>query len=1085
MSAPPPAERRDLLLRPRALEPCNTVLQANDPGEPIRVSRGERSLELRQLEAGVQAQGEWAFDEAGRLERVLLPGSEQRLHLQHGPDGAVNVQAEGGTWYATLGRERASFANGVEERWELDPAGRPARLTVGTGAGETLLDLAVGYRPDGRIGGLGEWRIAFQDRFVTGLARPGESVTLAYDERGNLVRRGGDTFRHDDADRVTERRRHDGSAVRFEHDASGNRVARRATGGATTYRYGHAGRVTEVRRSGRVLVRYAYDALGRRVRRETAAGLRVLHYDPRGNLVAETDGTGRALATYLWAGRRLLGRIDGGVGEPVAEWYHLDHRGTAAAVSGPAGELLHRHDGDPLEPPARGPFQGKLRDPATGHYDFGCRDYDPETGCFTTADAWTYDSDDPRLSVLGLAPAAHPDAARRNRYAFCLGDPVDNVDLDGHSAWWFVLTIPSSLIWAMPNTVIALIIVFANLLLEILGWIVWFFVCVFNLEFKLKHYPWGNLRQNGSNPTNPFDPDDRAHLWVGMEASTRLGVPWALLNGSFFVWRPYTLGNVIFAEDMWVAADEAEPNGRFVVPTEPDLQLNREDALWSHELQHVFQYAYLGPLFHSLPLPPLARLISNAASGDPLAHRDEWWEKIDLGGLTWAVGGLFWLLTGGKLQPSDFARWVNPATWWRELLPNKVVDIAANAVDFDNWLPGVGIYEMSSVWFTNQQSSFFERDAGAHSGDVYQTVVEVEEDELFVGQFTRVIGADQTAKATPANPTPVSRVAFTITPAVALPAGPLAPGAAPHAINLDAGNALPVRVVNASGFYFHALAPGTFTVQGTGNRSGATESVTIEVQDVAVTLDTSALVCSTQTISVAGDPAATYVASLVANGSGGALTGATGMTYTAGPNPGTDTIEIRARYQAGGAPFAKYGDNGLGATDWPVKRIDVTVREPVITPAAAEVFAGGVVAFAIDEPPVAGASTANVAGSQFDLAGRRFVAGKGPLAANVDETVTLDYGCRQYPSTITVRPITAAIAPAIVDEGTTATVTVTGGTPPYRFEVSVASSQGAAISAAGIYTAGSTDVQVVDTITVTDRDGQGGRARATVTVRPV
>jgi RHS repeat-associated protein len=1064
------------------------VLQGNSAAAVTELRTGVRGLGLRQIVDGVTSEGEWRFDDAGRLERILLPGSTQQLVLEHEDGGDAHVRAEDGRWYATLSAGGARYANGVEERWELDPAGRPTRLVATGPDGQPLLDLGLAYGDDGRICALGEWQIAFQGRFVHRLARGDETVTLSHDESGNLVRRSGERFRNDAHHRVRELERDAGGRIRFDYDADGNRVARRDGRTTTIYRYDANGRLAEVRRAGRILVRYGYDELGRRVRREAERETRVLHYDPRGNLVAETDETGRATATYLWAGRRCLGRIDGPVGEPVAEWYHLDHRGTAAAVSGPAGELLARHGGHPLEPPALGPFQGKLRDPATGVYDFGCRDYDPETDCFTTPDAYTWDADDPRLMALGLEPPhQHPDPARRNRYAFCLGDPIDNVDLDGHSAWWFFLTIPSSLTWALPNTVIALIIVFANLLMEILGWLIWFFVCIGNRDFALKHYPWGNLAQNGANPTNPFEPEDRAHIWFGMEASARLGVPWALLNGSFFVWRPYTLGNVIFAEDMTVAADEAEPNARFVVPNDPDVQLNREDALWNHEMQHVFQYAYLGPLFHCLPIPPLARLISNAVGDDPLADRDEWWEKIDLGGLTWAVGGLFSLMTGFKLKPDDFAKWINPATWWRELLPNKVVDIAANAIDFNNWLPGVGVYEISSVWFTNQENSFFERNAGANSGDVYQTVVEVEENELWVGGFTRVVGADQTAKATPASPTPRSNVAWTISPVVSLPLGPwgaagnLNPEDTAHKINFDSVNTLPVRVVNADGFYFHALAPGTHTVEGTGDQSGAKESVKIKVKDVGVTLATSVVICSSQTISVSGDPAATYSARLVASPSGGSLTG---MTYTAGQNAGTDTIEILARYSATGAPFAKYGDNGLGGVDYSVKTIDVTVREPVITPAANEVFVGGTVAFAIDAPPLAGASTANVAGSQFDLAGRRFVAGKGPIAANQDETVTIDYGCRQYTFTITVKPITAAIAPAIVDEGGTATVTVTGGTPPYRFRVSRANSQGATIDDTGDYTAGSVTAQVVDTITVSDRNGQGGRARVTVTVRP-
>jgi RHS repeat-associated protein len=957
----------------------------------------------------------------------------------------------------------------------------------------SLVDLAYGYEEQGRIAELGGWGIAYDERHVARLSRDGDAVTLAHDLNGNRIARAAAgrrvQVRHDALDRVVAVSAPDGD-VRYAHDAEGRRTERRGGRSAVAYSYDEAGRLAEVVSGRRGVVRYAYDELGRRARREAGGTVTLLHHDPRGNLVAETDEAGRPLATYLWVGRRLLGRIDGPVGAPVAEWYHLDHRGTAWAVTGPGGELVSRHAGDPLEPPVLGPFMGKVRDPATGFFDFGYRDYDPETASFTTADPWTHGADDPRLAALGLPRTPHPDAARHNRYAFCLGDPVNNVDLDGHSAWWFILTIPSSLTWAMPNTVIALIIVFGNLLMEVLGWLIYPFVSLFRgPDFGLTSYPWGLQRQGSADPPNPFDLDDRAHIWFGMEASTRLGVPWALLNGSFFVWRPYTLGNVIFAEDLTVARDEAEPNARFVVPNDPDTQLNREDALWNHEMQHVFQYAYLGPLFHCLPLPPLARLIENAIEREELTSRDKWWEKIDLGGLTWAVGGLFFLMTAGKLAPDDFARWVNPATWWRELLPNKVVDIAANAIDFNNWLPGVGFYEFSSVWFTNQENSFFERNAGANSGDVYQTVVEVEEDELRVGQFTRVVGADQVFSPTPAAPTSASTVAFAVAPNVALPVGPwgvagnLNPTDAFHAIDFDSVNTAPVTVVNASGFYFHSFAPGTFTVTGTGSNSGAAETVDIEVRDIGLTVDTDVLICTAQTLAVDGDPAGTYTVNLLTNSSGGVVNG---LTYTAGPNAGVDTLEIRVRYAANSAPFAKYGDNGLAGVDYVLKTVDVTVREPVITPAAAEVFVGGTVDFAIDVRATSEASTANVAGSRFDRAGSRFVAGRGPIAADTDEVVTLDYGCRQYTFTITVKPILARMSSDPVDEGAQAQVVVTGGTAPFVFQITTRGSQGATLDrATGLYTAGAANAPVVDTITVTDRNGAGGRARVDANVRPV
>jgi hypothetical protein len=86
---------------------------------------------------------------------------------------------------------------------------------------------------------------------------------------------------------------------------------------------------------------------------------------------------------------------------------------------------------------------------------------------------------------------------------------------------------------------------------------------------------------------------------------------------------------------------------------------------------------------------------------------------------------------------------------------------------------------------------------------------------------------------------------------------------------------------------------------------------------------------------------------------------------------------VVARYIATAGAFAKYGDNGLAAHDYVVKQIQITVKEPTITPSAVEVFVGGEVTFTIDHAPNSANSTQNVAGSRFDLASRTFTAGRG------------------------------------------------------------------------------------------------------------
>lgn len=1009
---------------------------------------------------GVAYTTRYAYADDGSCSGVLPPGSTQWLRLEE---------------YVTVEDGVAHLANGVSEQVSFDPIGRPLRFRATARDGAPVLDLALVYDADGRIARIGGTEVAYDGDRV----RP--AATAELDEHGRPVRL---------------------RSARYEHDAEGRRTARRSAHGDTVYRYDGSERPVAVERDGETVVRYAYDSLGRRVRREANGRVTHLHYDLAGNLLAETDEQGRAVATYLCRGVRCLARIDGPASAPATEWYHLDHAGSAWAVTDADGNVVGRRR-DLFDLDAPGPTMRRFRDAATGLFDFGARDLDPETMRFTTPDSYTFDADDPRLRADprldvwgGDGPQraalrhwdSHPET--RDRYDFCLGDPVNNVDLDGHSAWWFFLTIPSSLIWALPNTVIALVIVIANLIMELIGWIAWPFVAWARGKGDLTSYPWGISAQAGANPPNPFDLNDRNHVWFGFDASIRQGVPWAMFNGSFCsAGRAYTLGNVVFIEDIVEEGNDKEKNQRYVVPNDPDVQLTRRDSLRQHEMQHTFQYAYLGPFFHCMPLPPLIRLIENAIAHHDLTDRSKWWEQFDLGGgLKLTVGVVVFLLTIGRIKPEDVHTWINPSTWYQHIFPFRWVEIASQAVNFDNWFPLIGVYELDLMFGGGQSKSFFERDAGASSGDTYGTVIEVEEDEIYVGQFTRLVGADVRTQ-----PGSVARrsITWSVTPNAPLPAG--SPGAdatprliagAPNLINLDRNNTAPVQVVNGQGLYFHTTAPGTYSVQGAGSSGvGVTsETVKITVKDVSVGIRTDVFICDAQVITVSGDPGATYSARLLTNNSHGTLVG---LGYTAGPDAGTDTIEILAQYGAAAGPFAKYGDNGIyGGFDWVVKTIDIVVKAPTITPLTSEIFVGETVAFTFDLAPQGGSSTALVPGSRYDAPTSTFLAGRGSIAAEQIETITFQYGCRTLTATVKVKPIVVTAAPATVAAGGTAQINVSGGTAPYSFEIAAAGTAGPSADATGRYTAGTTAAPAVDVITVTDRGGTGGRGTVSINVTP-
>ncbi|ASC72317.1 Putative deoxyribonuclease RhsC [Halomicronema hongdechloris C2206] len=1097
---------------------CVTVVQF-DPQQ--RVSTIQQTID------GVTFQSDYRYDDAGRCIGLRPAGSDQWLHYRYevnpdSPTQTLHVQTEHGTPYATLSGQTWRFANGIVRQRLLDDQGKPARIVIQTSEGTLLVDWPYIYR-DLQIEQIGPQRFGYdgEGRLTTWQDSLGQVTRYTYDAHGNrrtvADHTGVTRYCYDvgtgGGDRLLQVTSPEGNRVDFDYDLDGNCIARRQGNQLSRYTYDVEGQLTTVQLPDGRVIHYTYDGLGRRVKRQMGDQITLFHYDCNDQLLAETDAQGRVTATYLWVGVQCLGCIRGPVGETAVDFYGTDHLGSVWLVTNETRQVTWQGNPSPFGTTGSPLFARKPLDVVTGFYDFGSRDYDPATGRFLTPDSYTFGADDWRLLFQPERDFWGDRKPRstalqdwlqqtdsQNRYVFCLNDPINNLDLDGHSAWWFFLTIPSSLTWALPNTTIGLILVIGNLLMEIIGWIPWFFESLFRLDFDRKWYPWGRL-----NPANPFDADERAHFWINFTASARQGVPWTMLNGSFFVWRAYTMGNIVYIESSEDSGNEADTDSRYIVPKAPDVQLNRPEALYSHEMQHVFQYALLGPLFHALPVPLIVRLIQE----EDLSEGDKWWEKISIGGLTWLIGGLLWAVSGGNVDPDDVQNWVNPSTWWSSVLPYKWVAIISNAWDLNNWVPGVGVYEWDMVINGGQTNSALERNAGAQSGNVYKTVVEAEKTEIYVGEFTRVTGADVVFAPNPATGgppfTPIT-VDFSITPAVnnvptgaGMVPGTLAPNQLPHSINLDRNNTPPVQVINGSAFYFHSLTPGTFTVKGEGSFSTppTSETVDITVKAIEVDAETAVFVCQRQTIKLKGDEKASY--HLQAKGgvlaSGGSVNG---LTYTAGDTAGTDTLELIARYDASLAVFSTYGDNGLTTSgpnprDYLVKEIQITVDEPTITPDTQEIFVGGVVTFTIDHLPDSATVSVGtgsplvtkIPGSQFNRSELQFIAGKGPIAADEIETITFDYGCKDYPFDIKVKPITAVINPATVNGGGTAQITVTGGVPPYRYVVSVPNSSGPEVDETGRYTAGSENAQVADTITITDRDGDGGRARVQVMVRPM
>jgi RHS repeat-associated protein len=210
----------------------------------------------------------------------------------------------------------------------------------------------------------------------------------------------------------------------FTHRPDGARASRTGPSGATSFTYDASHDLHAVTTPSET-VSYAIDGRGRRVaRRVDDAATHAWLYGTGERILAELDPVdGSVVARFVYAERYLPVYM---VRDGRTLAFVADHRGSPRLlVDVEDGTVAQRMDFSPFGELVRDTnpglhpfgFAGGHWDSATGLVRFGHRDYDPDTGTWTTPDP------------LGLRPGA------TNLYAYVSGDPMGAADPTGLWDW--------------------------------------------------------------------------------------------------------------------------------------------------------------------------------------------------------------------------------------------------------------------------------------------------------------------------------------------------------------------------------------------------------------------------------------------------------------------------------------------------------------------------------------------------------------------------------------------------------------------------------------------------------------------------
>ena len=210
-------------------------------------------------------------------------------------------------------------------------------------------------------------------------------ISMTYDSIGNMVKKGNTTYTWTQGRKLSTV--NNGKKIQYFYDHTGRRARKTVDGVTTDFRM--AGELLMSQKAGDVTTYFSYDSAG--------------------NLIGMSAGRERYFYTRN-AQNDITGLIDEN-GTSVVQ-YQYDSWGKLLGITGSLASTIGKRN------PFR--YRGYYYDDETGMYYLQSRYYDPEIKRFICAD----DIDTVTVSLETVY--------NKNLYTYCMNDPVNRLDEDGH-----------------------------------------------------------------------------------------------------------------------------------------------------------------------------------------------------------------------------------------------------------------------------------------------------------------------------------------------------------------------------------------------------------------------------------------------------------------------------------------------------------------------------------------------------------------------------------------------------------------------------------------------------------------------------
>ncbi|UMR29608.1 DUF6531 domain-containing protein [Massilia sp. MB5] len=369
------------------------------------ITRSYDSFDNLTQETTPQGRIDYAYDKYGRRTSVTVAGQPTisygydtggrliRIEQAAGPANNNTVQRVDFTYDRNNGRSTTSYPNGVVRSNTFDDAGQLRTIRYNKADGSLIGDLTFGYDAAGRrtASGGSLARAVLPDEVSESTVDAANRLvsfnghSLSYDQNGNLLSDGTQTYVWNARDQLVQIKTQDGAEIAsFSYDALGRRQSKTVAGVGSSYLYDGINIVQELN--------------GASANGSNPTNVRA-NYIVGGvdEVFAQTSGSGSGarVTSYLSDALGSVIRLTDAQGNKVVDYQYGPYGQTQA-------DAVHAN-----------PFQytGREND-GTGLYYYRARYYSPAMGRFIQSDP------------IGLGGGI-------NTYGYVNGDPVSKVDPTG------------------------------------------------------------------------------------------------------------------------------------------------------------------------------------------------------------------------------------------------------------------------------------------------------------------------------------------------------------------------------------------------------------------------------------------------------------------------------------------------------------------------------------------------------------------------------------------------------------------------------------------------------------------------------